>query len=300
MRRISELHEVAHVAFDPNEISRVIAILHLVDIEAGGGIFVPNGVLKRLEFLLALRFALISVAARTYEFDRGPVGIDLNKRIVPCIGVTVPRLGIPEFPVVRDGIRRHKPPHRRPEVPKSKIVISTFAIPFFGGEEAGVVAGAGGMNEAFATEGIIVDHVSAAIEAVEEADVAEGVEAVVVDPVVGLFAIDEPAGEIVVPIQFVARGVAFVNDIAVQAVPIEFVGGEGRAGSLFDALAVAIVEIGLASGSGEMIFGVEGEGGHRLDVSRREELAGSKKKRSREGEECAARGKEVVVVTTRF
>jgi hypothetical protein len=62
-------------------------------------------------------------------------------------------------------------------------------------------------------------------------------------------------------------------------------------GSTGGGLAGAVVQVGLAAGDGEMVFGVVGVGGHGLDVSRREEFTGSKK-RSCEGEECAARGKE--------
>jgi hypothetical protein len=74
---------------DPNEISCVIAILHLINIEAGRGIFVPNGILKRLELFLALCFAFIGIAG-AYKFYCGPVRIYIDERIIPCVRITVP------------------------------------------------------------------------------------------------------------------------------------------------------------------------------------------------------------------
>src|ERR1700687_67501 len=94
--------------------------------------------------------------------------------------------------------------------------------------------------------------------AIEAADVAEGVEAVVVDPVVGLFASDEQTCEREIAIELVACGVGFDDGAVLGAVPVELVGDKRGAAGLFDALAITVVEVGLSGGGGEMIFGVVG------------------------------------------
>ncbi len=83
------------------------------------------------------------------------------------------------------------------------------------------------MEDAFAAEGIVVRVIVGAVRAVDEADIAEGVEAVVVDPIIGLFAADEPASKVEVAADFAAAGVGFDDGIGVRAVPVEFVGAGG-------------------------------------------------------------------------
>jgi hypothetical protein len=73
----------------------------------------------------------------------------------------------------------------------AEVVVAGFGVAFFGGEFA-IVVGLR-LGGAFAAEGVVIGEIAGAARAVEEPDIAEGIKAVVVDPVTGLFAGDEPA-----------------------------------------------------------------------------------------------------------
>ena len=75
---------------------------------------------------------------------------------------------------------------------------------------------------------------------------------VVADGVGGIAAGDTLAAEENELVRDVAGGVAFVEDVAGSAVPIELAVG------LLDALAVTIVGVGDAGSGGDLIFGIVG------------------------------------------
>lgn len=125
--------------------------------------------------------------------------------------------------VVGSGIvGRRETAEARRVVTCGEVVVAGFGIAFFAGEFAGVVGG--GLDYTLGAEGVVVGNIPAAVVAVNPADVAEGVEAVVVDPVVGLLASDQLPIEIEIAIEFVAVAIGLDDRAAACTVPIEFVG----------------------------------------------------------------------------
>jgi hypothetical protein len=143
-------------------------------------------------------------------------------RVVQCVHVGVPRLRVVVggTSVVRIG--RHEAAEIGSQVAGLEIVEAGFGVAFFAGEFAGV--GGVGLEDALAAEGVIVGDVPVhgigrtAVGGVNPANVAEGVEAVVVNPVVGLLAGDEQAAEVEIAEEFVAGGVGLDDRVAICAV----------------------------------------------------------------------------------
>lgn len=119
------------------------------------------------------------------------------------------------------------------------------------------------MKDALTAEGVVVGSVPingvgrSAIGAVDAADIAEDVDPVMVDPVVGFFACDEDPLEAEITVELAAGGICFVDNFTALVIPIELVCRKRRAGSFFDALAIAVIDVGLAASRDKMIFRVK-------------------------------------------